>query len=132
VRKGGRKGGRKNRVYIFILVSFTQSCLYHSLPPSLRNEEQIRPIPFLPAIDEAIDATIEPVSAQRVNVFFQRLMIGPLNVKFQSANYLDTTYLDQEMRISRYVIVVLLFLSLVFLCFSCSLTLGKRKATKRK
>jgi len=84
---------------------FTPFSFPSSLPPSLRNEERIRPIPFLPAIDEAIDATIEPVSAQRVNVFFQRLMIGPLNVKFQSANYLDTTYLDQEMRISRYVSV---------------------------
>ncbi|TFJ88436.1 hypothetical protein NSK_000010 [Nannochloropsis salina CCMP1776] len=66
-----------------------------------RNEEQIRPIPFLPAIEEAIDATIEPVSSQRVNVFFQRLFLGPLNFKFQSENYLDTTYLDKDMRISR-------------------------------
>jgi hypothetical protein len=36
-----------------------------------------------------------------VNVFFQRLFLGPLNFKFQSENYLDTTYLDKDMRISR-------------------------------
>lgn len=52
-------------------------------------------------------------------------MIGPLNVKFQSTNYLDTTYLDQEMRISRYVVVALLLFSLslgFFVSFSLSLS----------
>ena len=77
-----------------------------------RNEEQIRPIPFLPPIDEAIDgpwplcgthrmsipgpkathlyiniprntATIEPTSDKRVKVFFQKLMLGPLKVDFK-------------------------------------------------
>ena len=70
-------------------------------PLTYRNEETIRPIPFLPPVQEAIDATIEPSSNVRVKVFFQRLMIGPINVKFQSENYLDTTFLDQDMRISR-------------------------------
>ena len=109
MRKGAREGGREqieSRIWIHALILVFAIL---SFPPSLRNEEKIRPIPFLPAIDEAIDATIEPVSPQRVNVFFQRLMIGPLNVKFQSANYLDTTYLDQEMRISRYVCCGLAF-----------------------
>lgn len=66
-----------------------------------RNEETIRPVPFLPPIGEAIDATIEPASDQRVRVFFQKLELGPLRVNFKSENYLDTTYLDSDMRISR-------------------------------
>lgn len=36
-----------------------------------------------------------------MKVFFQKLMLGPLKVDFKSENYLDTTYLDGDMRISR-------------------------------
>lgn len=67
----------------------------------VRNEETIQPVPFLPAIPEAIEASITPDGPQRVTVNFNKLQIGPFKFNFKSQNYLDTTYLDDSMRISR-------------------------------
>lgn len=57
--------------------------------------------PFLHPSKKNKTATIEPETDQRVGVYFQKLMIGPIKVNFKSYNYLDTTYLDQTLRISR-------------------------------
>jgi len=53
------KGEKESAAYTRFIHLLSSS---PSLPSSLRIEEQIRPIPFLPVIDEAIDATIEPAS----------------------------------------------------------------------
>jgi len=67
----------------------------------VRNEETLKPLPFLPGIPEAIEASITPDGAQRVNVQFDKLQIGPFKFGFNSKNFLDITYLDDTLRISR-------------------------------
>lgn len=36
-----------------------------------------------------------------MNVQFQTLTFGPLQIPFKSDNWLDVTYLDQDVRVSR-------------------------------
>lgn len=49
----------------------------------------------------ACAATISPEGDKRVNVQFQTLTFGPLQIPFKSDNWLDVTYLDQDVRVSR-------------------------------
>lgn len=77
-----------------------------------RNEETLIPISFLPSfkIRNSVDARLEinleenerNQTKNRVKVFFEQFNIGPyIKIKTENENYLDITYLDDNMRISR-------------------------------
>jgi hypothetical protein len=46
-------------------------------------------------------ASLTPESGVRVQVQFEKIQIGPFRFSFNSSNYLDVTYLDNDLRISR-------------------------------
>ena len=77
-----------------------------------RNEETLIPLSFLPSfkIRNSVDARLEidleenqrNETKNRVKVFFEQFNIGPyIKIKTENENYLDVTYLDDDMRISR-------------------------------
>lgn len=67
-----------------------------------KNEECIKPLPFLPVIKNSVDASIIPETKSKVKVRFETFNLGPISFQAKNAeNFLDTTYLDKDLRISR-------------------------------